>query len=48
MGWTLDADTMRTIDAILRGIVTAPVGPEFMAPPARLGREPREAFQPTA
>jgi len=48
MGWTLDADTMRTIDAILRGIVSAPVGPEFMAPPARPGREPREAFQPTA
>src|SRR5207245_700459 len=26
MGWSLDADTMRTIDAILRGIVVAPVG----------------------
>ena len=48
MGWSLDADTMRTIDAILRGIVIAPVGPEFMAPPARAGHEPGEAVQPTA
>src|SRR5437870_11884608 len=48
MGWSLDADTMRTIDAILRGIVIAPVGPEFMAPPARAGHEPRATVQPTA
>jgi len=48
MGWSLDADTMRTIDGILRGIVTAPVGPEFMAPPARAAHEPVEAVQPTA
>src|SRR5438128_10571726 len=48
MGWSLDADTTRTIDGILHGIVTAPVGPEFMAPPARAGHEPGEAVQPTA
>jgi len=48
MGWSLDADTMRTIDAILRGIVIAPVGPEFMAPPARTGHEPGATVQPTA
>ena len=48
MGWSLDADTTRTIDAILRGIVTAPVGPEFMAPPARAGHEPGAAVQRTA
>jgi len=48
MGWSLDADTMRTIDAILRGIVVAPVGPEFMAPPARAGHEPGAAVQSTA
>jgi len=40
MGWSLDADTTRTIDAILHGIVTTPVGPEFMAPPARAAHEP--------
>ena len=48
MGWSLDADTTRTIDGILHGIVTAPVGPEFMAPPARAAHEPVEAVQPTA
>ncbi len=48
MGWSLDADTMRTIDAILRGIVIAPVGPEFMAPPARAGHEPGANVQATA
>ena len=48
MGWSLDADTMRTIDAILRGIVIAPVGPEFMAPPARARHEPGANVQATA
>ena len=48
MGWSLDADTTRTIDAILRGIVIAPVGPEFMAPPTRAAHEPGEAVQATA
>ncbi len=35
MGWHIDTDTMREIDAILRTI-TDPVGPEFMAPPVAL------------
>jgi aryl-alcohol dehydrogenase-like predicted oxidoreductase len=35
MGWSLDAAARRNIDAILRQTVTDPVGPEFMAPPAR-------------
>ena len=35
LGWTLDAQTMRDIDAILRRELETPVGPEFMAPPQR-------------
>ena len=34
-GWRLDAAAMAEIDRILRTTVTDPVGPEFMAPPAR-------------
>jgi aryl-alcohol dehydrogenase-like predicted oxidoreductase len=34
-GWSLDASTKAEIDRILRETVTDPVGPEFMAPPAR-------------
>jgi aryl-alcohol dehydrogenase-like predicted oxidoreductase len=34
-GWWLDAPTMTEIDRILRETITDPVGPEFMAPPAR-------------
>jgi aryl-alcohol dehydrogenase-like predicted oxidoreductase len=34
MGWSLDAAAMREIDRILDQIITNPVGPEFMAPPA--------------
>jgi aryl-alcohol dehydrogenase-like predicted oxidoreductase len=34
-GWTLDADDLRRIDALLAEHVTDPVGPEFMAPLAR-------------
>jgi len=34
-GWHLDAPAMAQIDRILRETVTDPVGPEFMAPPAR-------------
>jgi aryl-alcohol dehydrogenase-like predicted oxidoreductase len=33
-GWSLDAATLREIDAILARNITDPVGPEFMAPPA--------------
>jgi aryl-alcohol dehydrogenase-like predicted oxidoreductase len=34
-GWRLDAVTKAEIDRILRETITDPVGPEFMAPPAR-------------
>ena len=34
-GWGLDAPAMAEIDRILRATITDPVGPEFMAPPAR-------------
>jgi aryl-alcohol dehydrogenase-like predicted oxidoreductase len=34
-GWRLDAATKAEIDRILRETITDPVGPEFMAPPAR-------------
>jgi len=35
LGWTIDDDAMREIDAILAREVRSPVGPEFMAPPTR-------------
>ena len=35
MGWMLDAAAQSAIDAILLDCITDPVGPEFMAPPAR-------------
>ena len=34
-GWRLDAATKAEIDRILRETITDPVGPDFMAPPAR-------------
>jgi aryl-alcohol dehydrogenase-like predicted oxidoreductase len=34
-GWRLDASTKAEIDRILRETIRDPVGPEFMAPPAR-------------
>ena len=34
-GWRLDASTRTEIDRILRETITDPIGPEFMAPPAR-------------
>jgi aryl-alcohol dehydrogenase-like predicted oxidoreductase len=34
-GWSLDASTKAEIDRILRDTINDPVGPEFMAPPAR-------------
>jgi aryl-alcohol dehydrogenase-like predicted oxidoreductase len=34
-GWQLDAAARVEIDRILRNTITQPVGPEFMAPPAR-------------
>jgi aryl-alcohol dehydrogenase-like predicted oxidoreductase len=35
MGWWLDAPAKAEIDRIVRQTITDPVGPEFMAPPAR-------------
>jgi len=34
-GWKLDDAALKAIDAIVRDAVIDPVGPEFMAPPAR-------------
>jgi aryl-alcohol dehydrogenase-like predicted oxidoreductase len=34
-GWRLDTATKAEIDRILRETITDPIGPEFMAPPAR-------------
>lgn len=34
-GWKLTDSDMETIDSILKETITDPVGPEFMAPPAR-------------
>jgi aryl-alcohol dehydrogenase-like predicted oxidoreductase len=34
-GWSLDASIKAEIDRILREAITDPVGPEFVAPPAR-------------
>jgi aryl-alcohol dehydrogenase-like predicted oxidoreductase len=34
-GWSLDPDSKAEISRILRETITDPVGPEFMAPPAR-------------
>jgi aryl-alcohol dehydrogenase-like predicted oxidoreductase len=36
LNWVLDADTLAAIDEILRQAIADPVGPEFMAPPARI------------
>ncbi|TMA44567.1 MAG: aldo/keto reductase [Deltaproteobacteria bacterium] len=46
-GWSLDADAKRAIDALVRETVADPIGPEFMAPPAR-ARRSREAMRGTA
>jgi aryl-alcohol dehydrogenase-like predicted oxidoreductase len=35
IGWKLDAGALYAIDYIVRETITDPVGPEFMAPPAR-------------
>ena len=34
-GWELDASAKAEIDRILKAAISDPVGPEFMAPPAR-------------
>src|SRR5271170_779128 len=35
LDWKLDADALAAIDLILQQTIASPVGPEFMAPPAR-------------
>jgi aryl-alcohol dehydrogenase-like predicted oxidoreductase len=35
LDWKLDADALAAVDQILRQTIASPVGPEFMAPPAR-------------
>lgn len=35
MGWHLSEDDMKDIDSILAAHITDPIGPDFMAPPAR-------------
>jgi aryl-alcohol dehydrogenase-like predicted oxidoreductase len=35
MGWSINSDEMQQIDKILKDNITDPIGPEFMAPPAR-------------
>ena len=35
LDWNLDADARAAIDQILRTTIANPIGPEFMAPPAR-------------
>jgi hypothetical protein len=35
MGWTLDGGALCEIDRIISDTIKDPVGPEFMAPPAR-------------
>src|SRR5262249_47342614 len=42
-GWSLDESDKVEIDRILNELITDPVGPEFMAPPAR----PQAAGQST-
>ena len=34
-GWALDAPAKAEIDRILEAAISDPIGPEFMAPPAR-------------
>jgi aryl-alcohol dehydrogenase-like predicted oxidoreductase len=47
-GWKLDLAALKAIDEIVRELVTDPVGPEFMAPPARATQKTREDMQSTA
>jgi aryl-alcohol dehydrogenase-like predicted oxidoreductase len=45
MGWSLDNESMREIDRILAETIKNPVGPEFMAPPARSIAEGRKLIE---
>ena len=35
IGWKMDEETMKAVDAVLEREIADPVGPEFMAPPSR-------------
>jgi aryl-alcohol dehydrogenase-like predicted oxidoreductase len=48
MGWSLDAAALRAIDAIVRARIADPVGPEFMAPPARMVQAPTTTWRESA
>jgi len=41
-GWVLTKQDMKEIDEIIHSEITEPVGPEFMAPPARSSVSPKE------
>ena len=47
-GWKLGAAALKTINEIVRESISDPVGPEFMAPPARSAQTPREAMRRSA
>jgi len=44
MGWKLSNNAMAEIDRIVRTTVVDPIGPEFMAPPARLQATAKDGF----
>jgi aryl-alcohol dehydrogenase-like predicted oxidoreductase len=44
-GWKLDTAALKAINQIVRESVTDPVGPEFMAPPARPAQEQAEEMR---
>ena len=44
-GWKLDTAALKAINQIVRESVTDPVGPEFMAPPARPAQEQAEEIR---
>jgi aryl-alcohol dehydrogenase-like predicted oxidoreductase len=46
--WKLDAAALKTINEIVRESIADPVGPEFMAPPARSAQKPGEITQRSA
>jgi aryl-alcohol dehydrogenase-like predicted oxidoreductase len=48
VGWKLDRDALKAIDDIVRESIIDPVGPEFMAPPARAPQETREGMRANA
>jgi aryl-alcohol dehydrogenase-like predicted oxidoreductase len=45
-GWSLDAATKARIDRVLADTITDPIGPEFMAPPARTEADAPEETHP--